>query len=544
MHFLDAETRRELGFEAIWLRIRPVSPLGRALQREARAFLPEQKAELEDAWHRLEQAVHCLRRQPAAGEGLLHSLSQLKDISGIIARSARGETLDDVELYEVKKLLHLAEEVQGELHRLGWAPLLPVPLDVCTPCREDLSVGQGGELSFYLADAYDELLAAARRRRRFLEERLAELRSRVDAQVWAAVGRGLSSEDEITVSSRDQSALAELEKVPDLVRIQETEGFVTFRWVDRGEGAQLRGELAAVRSQEEERKAAVRAELSRVVGAHAPRLLRILEILGFLDFLLAKARFCLEMQGVKPSLAGEECLVIRGGRHLLVEEEVRQAGGVYCPLSLELRPGVTVITGPNMGGKTVTLKTIGLLVAMAQYGLLVPAQSMTFKPRRFLRAHLPSSQGMPGLSRFAREVFFVREVLPYSGEPGLILLDELAQSTSPGEGAAVAQAVVERLRAAPAMTVLATHYSCLTQIEGVVHYRVRGLDKEQLQKEVLPLSAWNLEALQRFMDYTLEQAAPGDVGPSDAVFVAEALGVEPGVIARAKALQRSEDGGQ
>ncbi|NLM41092.1 MAG: hypothetical protein GX199_02150 [Firmicutes bacterium] len=542
MQFLDVETRRELGFDAVWQRIKPVSPLGRAKQREAQAFLPEQASQLEGAWLLLEQAANCLRERPHAVQNLLYFLSQLRDISTIIERSNQGGVLDDVELYEVKKLLFLAEEIQGELDRLAWSFLLPDSLDLCPQCREALSVGQGRKTSFYLADAYDEQLAALRRRRRALEEQLAQFRENVDSKVREVVGRPLSFDDEITVSCAAGQAVQKLETMPELVKVEEARGTITFRLVDSPEAQQLRLELGAVQEKEDACKARLRARLSQIVGAHASRLLRILEMLGFLDFLLAKAQFCVEIQGVRPRLSTQLRLAIDQGRHLLVEEEVQRAGRRYQPITLGLHAGVTVITGPNMGGKTVGLKTIGLLTAMAQYGLLVPAADMELSPRRWIRAHL-ASRPVQGLSKFAEEMAFVREVLVCGDQEGLVLLDELAHGTNPTEGAAVAQAIVERLRSEPVISVITTHYPALARVEGVSHYRVKGLPKGSLQKAALPQFAKGLDGLQQLMDYTLEPASPHETGASDAALVAEALGLEPGIIARAKELQRSESHG-
>ena len=179
---------------------------------------------------------------------------------------------------------------------------------------------------------------------------------------------------------------------------------------------------------------------------------------------------------------------------------------------------------------------------MAQYGLLVPAVSMELRPRRFIRAHL-ASRVVQGLSKFAGEMNFVRHVLAHSHEDGLILLDELAHGTNPAEGAAVAQAVVERLCREPTISVITTHYPSLGRVEGVFRYKVRGLRRELLEGQESVLSTHGLAALQRLMDYALEPAEPGELGQSDAVLVAEALGLEPEIIERAKVLQRSDGHG-
>lgn len=543
MQFLDAETRRALDFDAIWSRLSPASVLGRAKQRQVEPFLPEQVAELEDALERLNKVVACLRERPLAANNLVFFLRNLRDISPIIERSRQGEVLDDADLFEVKRLLWTAHEIQDELERLDWTFLLSEPLECCPEFREELSVGQGQQTSFYVADAYDPQLAEVRRRRKAIEGKLTQWRAEVNARVIQAAGRGLSMENEITISRTEPELVSSIAAIEELVPIEETDRLTTFRLREDIQIAELRRELALLRSEEEACKLRVRRRLSELVGIYAPTLLRILENLGNLDFLLAKAKLGVELGGVKPELCSEPRLSVVGGCHPEVENQVQTGGSTYIPLTLELRTGVTVITGPNMGGKTATLKTLGLLTAMAQFGLLVPAVSFTFQPRRFIRAHLASGRVVQGLSTFAEEMAFVREALTNSSAGGLLLLDELAHGTNPLEGAAVAQAVVERLRREPTMTVVTTHFPALAKVQGVAHYRIRGIDQERLTREPHLLSTRGLAALQELMDYTLEPTEPGKPAPSDAVLVAEAMGLEPEIIARAKVLQGSDSHG-
>ena len=542
MQFLDVETRRALHFDGIWARINPVSPLGRAKKRQAEAFLPHQVGELEDELCRLERATAGLRGDPGAADNLLYLLGSLVDLQTTLQRSQQGTTLDDTEFYEVKKLLIIAEKVATELERLKWAELLPHELDLCPDLRVLLSRGQGNRESFYLADAYDDNLAAVRQKRLAVEEHLAEYRSAAEAKVTASTGRILSMEGEIAVSRRDMEVITELEAIAELEKVQESAEAVTFRLKEDQQLREMRQHLGLLRAEEEACKERIKRDLTASVGTYAPRLLRILELLGLLDFLLAKARFCAEIKGVKPVLWADPVLKIEQGRDLAVEDEVVKAGLNYSPVSLRLQPGVTLISGPNMGGKTVSLKTVGLLTAMAQYGLLVPAVSFQLQPRSFIRAHLAGDGMVQGLSKFAREMLFLREAINHSQEAGLILIDELAHGTNPAEGAAVAQAVVERLLDQNAITVITTHFPSLARVSGICHYRVKGLNKEELRRKVDLLSSHGITVLQRLMDYRLEPAVPGDIG-SDAVLVAEAIGLEPGIIARVKDLQRRETRG-
>lgn len=539
MQFLDAETRAQLGFDEVWSRIAPVSAQGRAYHRKAKAFLPNQSADLEKEWDRVNQICARLCTDTKAASELNYLLGTLRDISAIINRSIEGLTLDDVEFYEVKKLLRTTEKIQAELERLGWETLLPTPLDLCVECKNALSKGQGQHDSFYLSDAYDENLTAIRKERFALECAWNTFRSSVESKVIEASGRILSMDDEITVSTSAASKIMQLETISDLGKVRETPEFVTFRLQEDETVSQVKRNLALARTWEEGCKQTIRERLTKIVQKSGERLLATVEQLGFLDLLLAKAIFCAEIGGVRPQLSAELC--IQGGRHLLLEEELKQRDRAYTPLNIVLNQGVTLITGPNMGGKTASLKTIGLLTAMAQFGLLVPAISLTFTPLKFIVAHLTDAAIPKGLSAFAGEIAFLREAIKARGQNALILVDEIAHGTNPLEGACIAQAIMEKLQAAPAVIVITTHYPSLARVEGIKHLRVKGLDKNRLQRSWQELGQNKEEALHSFMDYDLEEGSLDQPFLSDAAVVAEAMGLDRDIIIRAKELLGREN---
>lgn len=528
MQFLDAKTRRQLDFDEVWSRIRPVSSLGKARQRKASAFLPGESAALRQELDRVERLSVDLGTDPRAADDLTYLLSTVRDITGSLHRSTTGFILDDMEFYEVKKLLLTIREIQAELGRLGWTSLLPSPLDLCTECKEALSIGQGSRDSFYIADAYHEKLAHVRAERSRLESSLARFRTSVQDKIMQTADRLLSMDDEITVSTTEDEMIRQLAAITELRKVQETAEFVKFRLVEDEGVGQIRLRLVGVRDEEEECKNQIRRQLTEVVKCHAQRLLSSLEQLGFLDLLLAKARFCAEFNGTKPQLCADPIIRIKAGRHLLLEEDVKVAGHDYTPLDIQLKAGVTMITGPNMGGKTASLKTIGLLTAMAQFGLLVPAACLEFRPRRFIAAHLAAAE-IPGLSAFAGEITFLCDVIKNSSQDALILVDEIAHGTNPEEGAGIAQAIIEKLHGEPSITVMTTHYPSLARLEGIYHLRVKGLDKEKLGQ-------MQVDDFQFCMDYGLEAANPDQPLMSDAVIVAEAMGLDRSIIGRTKEL--------
>ena len=210
--------------------------------------------------------------------------------------------------------------------------------------------------------------------------------------------------------------------------------------------------------------------LSHSVSLRAAEALRALDIAARIDVALAKARYARVYRGVSlpppagaiPPLpsqgeGGGACVELVEGRHPLL------AGAV--PVSLALRPPVSVlvVTGPNTGGKTVALKTLGLLALMRQSGMMLPCDPATELPVfDAVYADVGDQQSIErAVSTFSSHVSAIRDVLAHATERSLVLLDELGASTDPEEGAALAKAVVARLAELGAPTLVTTHHRAL-----------------------------------------------------------------------------------
>ncbi len=223
-----------------------------------------------------------------------------------------------------------------------------------------------------------------------------------------------------------------------------------------------------LREDEEAERAEVRrilAELTARVGPLASELARSAAALGELDALRAKGRLARDWRCVLPVLRRGGPIDLKNGRHPLVARAREALGEEVVPLTLALgAPArILVITGPNMGGKTVALKTLGLLTLMAMSGLGVPAADGTelgFFPT--IVADIGDEQSIEeNLSTFASHVRNLKDAVDSPGPQTLVLLDELGAGTDPAEGAALGQAVLEALSAGGAVAVVTTHHGTL-----------------------------------------------------------------------------------
>lgn len=209
-------------------------------------------------------------------------------------------------------------------------------------------------------------------------------------------------------------------------------------------------------------------ELSDLVAQHAHSLHANAQCMHDLDFLFAKGMYSLALNGREAKVGCERKLVLNNARHPLLNAE-------NCvPLNLDLDPGIhgMVITGPNTGGKTVALKTVGLLTMMAQSGLHIPCEEGTSIPMRdAICCDIGDSQSISqNLSTFSGHMTNVIGILSSLSKDSLILLDELGSGTDPAEGMGIAIAVLEALRQTGCTFLATTHYEQVkTYVEHADH---------------------------------------------------------------------------
>ena len=229
---------------------------------------------------------------------------------------------------------------------------------------------------------------------------------------------------------------------------------------------ELNNDLAELRSAEDDEIVRILMELTAHVRAHLPALLANQEVLSELDALRAAGRLSRDLQCVPALPSPRGAVEIRRGRHPLLLIRLAGSGAAVVPLDFALggeRPGVLVITGPNTGGKTVALKTVGLLILMNQAGLHVPAGEGTRLPvLRDVFADIGDEQSIEqSLSTFSSHMAHVIEGLRLADARTLVLLDELGVGTDPEEGAALGKAVLAELARAGSKAIVTTHYGAL-----------------------------------------------------------------------------------
>ena len=203
--------------------------------------------------------------------------------------------------------------------------------------------------------------------------------------------------------------------------------------------------------------------LTRQVGGYAQTLVEGARVLALVDSLQARARFGRDYNCVAPAIM-PDLLRLEAARHPLLERHLRVTGGHVVPLTLELTAAERqlIISGPNTGGKTVTLKTTALLAMMAQAGLPVPATAASFPVFTAFLADIGDAQSIEAeLSTFSAHIVNLDRLSRLAGDKSLVLLDELGSATDPEEGAALAVAIASHFLTAGAWSLISTHHTSL-----------------------------------------------------------------------------------
>jgi dsDNA-specific endonuclease/ATPase MutS2 len=289
---------------------------------------------------------------------------------------------------------------------------------------------------------------------------------------------------------------------------------------------ELYARRSLVAAQEESEEQRLRSELSKKLRPYLGDILQNMEAIGELDLTVEKARLAARFGGVYPEIK-EGLLDFSQMRYPKIEN--------FTPISLSLPIGATVITGANMGGKSVALKTLALNVYLIHCGLFPFAQKAVcplFDALLFLAEDAEDTD--KGLSSFGGEILRLREALDTIRKGFcLVLLDEFARGTNPDEGAALVQGLTEYLDGLPVMAVLATHYDKVAQ-KASAHYQVVGLrnaSEEELSARLRNLDgAGSLKLLQQYMNYGLYPVWDAGDCPKDALRICRLLGLEEEIL--------------
>ena len=573
----NVKTRRETGLDYVMFSLDLNTPFGKKQLKEVRPYYPGEEAELRDELDRVEQMIAFVKQNQILTDKIQEVFMEVKDATLTIERSG-SVTLSTVELFEIKTLLlqmrqlrkltmeheigdyqsaHCccaaetsADSAASEARAAdvpaaraeGEAAVDTVPeeyfladtealLDELDPRRDRMN-------TFYIYNEFSPLLEEYRTKKKEYEQQIRREQKQAREELRKKYGVQLTPKFDIVVAKSHPDfemiqSLEELEMTDQdymsvTLQLKPTEKIYEF--------VQAAEELNAEIEQEEER---VREMLSRKIAEKEAVLLENCEKMGALDLALARAIYAIKHDLTKPEITEEHVIAFEDGRNLQVEDIIREKGKTYCPISLSLADGVTMITGANMGGKTISLKLAGQIPILAQYGFFVPAKHAKIGLSNYMQILIGDSQSVErGLSSFGSEMEELKEILDKGQERSLILIDEIASGTNPTEGTALTKSLVDYLIEKPYISLITTHFESVTEREDIVNMQVRGLadcNFTLLNREIQHANRRDrINIISKYMDYRLYRVDSEAQVPKEALSIAAMLGINKEIIEGAK----------
>ena len=494
---------------------------GEACSGLTRALIDALEPSRDPAWIREElantdEAVTVILRKGTPPFGNFY------DIGGFVHLAAKEGTLTPKQLLEVAYNLTSARKtavfLSADLPELPRIRGLVSAISILKDLEEEIQrcILSEDEIA-------DSASAELKRLRRAILRQNEAIRSKIQQIVGSSENRMFLQDALVTLRQGRYVIPVKAEhknRLPGIVHDQSSSGATLF--IEPQTIVNMNNELRELELEEKKEILRILRDLSARAGDKELQIKGNQEILTRLDFMFAKGRLACNMKGSLPHINQEGVLRIRKGRHPLIDKKTVVPVDVSIGESFD----TLVITGPNTGGKTVTLKTVGLFCLMAQAGLFVPAGEGTELPVfDNIFADIGDEQSIEqSLSTFSSHMNNIVDIVAGAGEDTLVLLDELGAGTDPTEGAALAMAILDHLYGSGAVTMATTHYTELKKY-ALATFGVQNASME-----------FDVETLSPTFRLTI-----GVPGKSNAFEISEKLGLDAPIISQARSLLERGD---
>ena len=472
MRFIDDKSLERLGFKKLLSRVETLSPYGKNKLKGLKNYLRGEEDLLEEEFNKMETFMKFSsnnRDIVRNVEGIIH---RLKDIKTAINNCLKEHILDEVDLFEIKVQALLMEELNEYLKEFP-NELHDFLLKDVSKIIKALDPDNDRTPTFYIYESYSPELREIREKKKGIEK-----------EIYAS-----NDFDEIT---------------------------------------RLKEERLKVLVEEERVELEIKKKLTSILYDEAEDFLENIEKIGNLDFLMAKVRFAKTYGGIRPEISKNYEIDVKGLVNIEVREVLEAKSRPFTPIDISIGSGVTIITGANMGGKSVALKTITENLLLFHMGFFVIAEEAKFPLIDFVFFISDDMQDISkGLSTFGAEIMKLKEVNVFLDLGiGFVVFDEFARGTNPKEGQKFVEALAKYLNDRPTISLMTTHFDGIVR-EGMNHYQVVGLKNVDFNKlkTKIELSSNSMGLIQEYMDFRLEKAGKEEV-PKDALNIAKLIGID------------------
>ena len=511
---MEAEALKTLEYEKItaMLRERAGSILGKEM---AGQLCPS--SDIDEVRGRMQQTAEAVRIFGST----VPPLGGIRDIRGALRKAKLGAALEIPEIAEVMSTMYAMRNVKRFFKELEIeAPILrhwAQSIEILGQLERNLenTIDEHGSLR-------DDASVELGRIRRELRSSQHRIKERLSSVLHAAEYQKYFQDAIITMRGDRYVVPIKQEYrqfFPGIVQDQSASGSTVF--IEPMAVVELNNDVKQLLLSEQHEIARILRALSQQIARSGEELTANCDILAQVDFVFAKARLARDMNAIEPALNDTGRTRLVGARHPLIAAEQ------VVPITVELGDSyrMLLITGPNTGGKTVSMKTLGLQVLMAQSGCFIPAAADSeVAVYQNIYADIGDEQSIEqSLSTFSAHMTHMVEILRQAGADDLLLLDELGAGTDPEEGAALAMAILEQLLEVRASTVATTHYSELKTFA----YTREGIENACVEFDIKTLRP----------TYRLLIGIPG---ASNAFAISRRLGLSDAVVLRAQQLIKAD----
>lgn len=475
------------------------------------------------------EEVEYMLKETSEAQGILFKrgsfpLSNVSDVSLLLKKTKIGSSLDPAQLLMVNKTFKSARTIRNFMKSDDENENYPVMeglvsgLSIFREIEERIgnSIISESEIS-------DNASHDLRTIRRMIVQKNESIRNKLNSIITSSSYQKYLQESIITIR-QDRFVVPVKQEykniIKGIVHDQSSSGATVF--IEPMSIVNMNNDLRELKIDEAKEIEKILKEISRDISEVADNAINNLAILGKIDFIIAKGKLSLIMNAIEPKIGDEKFIKIKNGRHPLLE------AGTVVPTNIWIGEDFStlVITGPNTGGKTVTLKTVGLFALMTQSGIHIPADYGTVMcVFDNIFADIGDEQSIEqSLSTFSSHMTNIVEIMENYTSDSLVLFDELGAGTDPVEGAALAMAILNNLREFDVTTIATTHYSELKNY---------ALSKDRVENAAVEFDVETLSPT-----YKLLIGVPGK---SNAFEISKKLGLSEYLIEKSKEFIDSEN---
>lgn len=471
---MDFWQRENIGFEFIKSKMLPATPFGAELVKSIRPFRKDERDILETELSNLNKLSLNYEEVKSDINAIRRIFMQMKDVRGSI-KFGRDNTLSDIELFEIKillmqleKLKPVVERVSDELRLCGFF-MEPVSIAV-----DILDPDKRRIPTFSIYDEYSDTLKEIRKKKRDIE-----------------------------------------------LRMQSDEALFD----------ELKDERLSITAKEEKEERRIREELSIKLRPYFDTVINNINTVARFDLLIEKHRVSKLYPSCLPQIT-KDTLILKDTTNPYICDILESKGLKFTPVSIEMGLGTTVLTGANMGGKSVTLKTVALNTYLALCGFFVYAVSASIPAFDEIIMISEESQSVAkGLSSFGAQIVELKNLLnEIENKFVFAILDEFARGTNPKEGESLVRGLVSLLNTKKTVSLLVTHFDHVAELSKS-HYQVKGLQgvfEDRISSSLLTKSDDDakITVISQFMNYGIFKVDKDAKPPKEALMICRLLGLQ------------------